>query len=148
MAKFRSSESSSIGASSGTLLPDLATNAWAVGASADVVSIFSTLGGVVWTMCSTADALSPRMVKISWRFWSRRLPCMRRPLRRCRPTTNQAGKLDSLEYQTGPSSFPKDSRSSRETAQAIGAKIGGCSEFGAVRIRKGQRVKRWPMTMK
>jgi hypothetical protein len=45
MAKFRRSGASSIGASSDTLLPYRATNAWVVGASASDVSDLSTLGG-------------------------------------------------------------------------------------------------------
>jgi hypothetical protein len=43
-----------------TLSSDRATNAWAVGASADDVS---TLGGVVQTVDSAADELPPEMVR-------------------------------------------------------------------------------------
>jgi hypothetical protein len=60
--KFRMSESSSARLSSSALLPSRATNAWAVGTSANDVSALSSLGGVVQTMGSAADALPPEMV--------------------------------------------------------------------------------------
>jgi hypothetical protein len=56
VSKFRVSELSSARLSSGALLLDRATNAWAVRISVDDVS---TLGGVVRIMGSTADALPP-----------------------------------------------------------------------------------------
>jgi hypothetical protein len=55
---------SSVGLSFGTLLPGRATNAYVVGASADDVSALSTMGRVVHTMVSAADALPLRMVGI------------------------------------------------------------------------------------
>jgi hypothetical protein len=61
--KFRRSGSSSVRLLSGVLLPDRATNAWAVGASADDASTLCTLGRVVQTMGSTTDALPPEMVR-------------------------------------------------------------------------------------
>jgi hypothetical protein len=88
------------------------------------------MGEVLRTMGSAADAVSPRMVRTSLRFWPWRLPHRRRLLRRCRPTADQAGKPDSPEYQTGSSSFPEDSRSSRAATQAIEAKIRKCSDIG------------------
>jgi hypothetical protein len=145
--KFRRPGSSLTGASSNTLFPNRADNAWAVGASTDDVSTLSTLGEMVWTMGSTVDALSPRMIRTSWRFWPWRLPHRRRALRRCQPTADQAGKPDSSKYQTRPFSFPKDNRSSRAATQAIDVKIGGCSDFRG-RIRKGRRAKLQPMTTK
>jgi hypothetical protein len=72
-AKFRRSGSSSAGLPSDTLLPGQTTNAQAMGAFADDVSVLSTLGGVVWTVSSVADALSSRMVRTSRRFWPQRL---------------------------------------------------------------------------
>jgi hypothetical protein len=63
--KFRRSGSSSAGASFGVLLPNRATNAWAVGALTDDASALSILGGVVRTMGSATDALSYRMVGTS-----------------------------------------------------------------------------------
>jgi hypothetical protein len=61
--KFRRMGSSSARLSFGALLPGRATNAWVVGASADDVSTLSSLGGVVWTMDTTVNALLPRMVR-------------------------------------------------------------------------------------
>jgi hypothetical protein len=58
--KFRKSGSSSARLPSSTLLPGQATNAQAMGASPDDVS---TLGSVIWTVGSAADALSLGMVK-------------------------------------------------------------------------------------
>jgi hypothetical protein len=63
VTKFRRLRLSSIGASSGTLLLDRATNAWTMGPSADDVSSLSTFGGVVRYMDSAANALPPRMVR-------------------------------------------------------------------------------------
>jgi Zn-dependent M28 family amino/carboxypeptidase len=63
VVKFRRSGSSSVGLPSNTLLPSWATNAWAVGASADDVSTLFTLGRTVWIVGSITDALSPGMVK-------------------------------------------------------------------------------------
>jgi hypothetical protein len=60
--KFKRSGSSSTGASYDALLPDRATNAWAVGISADDVSALSTLGVVVRSMDSAANALPPGIV--------------------------------------------------------------------------------------
>jgi hypothetical protein len=62
MMKVKRLGSSSMGLSSSTSLPDRATNAWAVWASADDLS---TLGGVVQTVGSAADAFPPGMVKTS-----------------------------------------------------------------------------------
>jgi hypothetical protein len=62
-AKFKRSGTSSTRLSFGTLLPDWATNTWAVGASVDDVSTLSSLGGVVQTVGSTADALPSGMVR-------------------------------------------------------------------------------------
>jgi hypothetical protein len=45
------------------LLPNRATNAWAVGASVDDVPTLSPMGGVGWAMGATANALSPGMVR-------------------------------------------------------------------------------------
>jgi hypothetical protein len=45
--------------SSDALLPDRATNAWVMGASADDVSTLSTVGRVVWTLSSDPNALPP-----------------------------------------------------------------------------------------
>jgi hypothetical protein len=109
--KFRRSGASSTGASFSALLPDRATNAWSVGASTDDVSSLSSLGRVVRFVDSLANAFSPRVARTSWRFWSRRLPRRRWPLRECRPPTGQEGskigKSDSPECQTGPSDFSK-----------------------------------------
>jgi hypothetical protein len=58
--KFRGSVSSSAKLSSNVLLPGRAINAWVVGVSTDDVS---TLGRVVQTMGSTANALPPGMVR-------------------------------------------------------------------------------------
>jgi hypothetical protein len=92
-AKFRRSGSSSIRASFGALLPNWAINAWAVEASTDDVSPLSTLGGLVRSVDSATDALSPRMVRTS-----RRLPCRRQLLREHRPPAGQespeAGKSE------------------------------------------------------
>jgi hypothetical protein len=63
VAKFRRPGLSSVRLLSGALLPGQATNAWAVGTSADDVPTLSTLGRVVRTMGSTADALPPGMVR-------------------------------------------------------------------------------------
>jgi hypothetical protein len=63
MMKFRRSEWPSVGLPSSTLLPDWTTNAWVVGASTNDVFALSTLGEVVWTVGSTADALPPGMVR-------------------------------------------------------------------------------------
>jgi hypothetical protein len=63
--KFRRLGSSSVGLPSGTLLPSRATNAWAVGASADDVSTLSTLGELVGTVGSAADALPHWMIRTS-----------------------------------------------------------------------------------
>jgi hypothetical protein len=97
-AKFRRSGSSSIRASFGALLPNWAINAWAVEASTDDVSPLSTLGGLVQSVDSATDALSPRMVRTSRRFWPRRLPCRRQLLREHRPPAGQespeAGKSE------------------------------------------------------
>jgi hypothetical protein len=65
VAKFRRLGSTSKGVSFGALLPDWATNAGRVGASANDVFALSTLGRVIRTVGSTADALSPRMVRTS-----------------------------------------------------------------------------------
>jgi hypothetical protein len=59
VSKFRVSELSSARLSSGALLLDRATNAWAVRISVDDVSTLSSLGGVVRIMGTTADALPP-----------------------------------------------------------------------------------------
>jgi hypothetical protein len=61
--KFRRSESSLARLSYGALLPSQATNTWAVGTSVDDISAMSSLGGVVQTMGSTANALPPGMVR-------------------------------------------------------------------------------------
>ncbi len=55
--KFRRPGSLSVGASYDTVLLGRATNAWAVGTSADDVSTLSSLGRVVRAMDATADAL-------------------------------------------------------------------------------------------
>jgi hypothetical protein len=60
MAKFRRLGSPSAGLPSDTVLLGRATNAWAIGASADDVS---TLGGMVRSMGSTTDALLAGMVR-------------------------------------------------------------------------------------
>jgi hypothetical protein len=54
-----------MGLPSDTLLPSQATNAWAVGASADDVSTLSTLGELVGTVGSAADALPHWMIRTS-----------------------------------------------------------------------------------
>jgi hypothetical protein len=64
-AKFRRLGSSSKGVSSDTLLHGWATNVGTVGTSANDVSALSTLGRVVWIMCSATDTLSPWMVRTS-----------------------------------------------------------------------------------
>jgi hypothetical protein len=61
--KFRRPGSLSVGASYDTLLPGWATNTQAVGTSADDVSAFPTLGMVVRTVGSAANAPPPRMVR-------------------------------------------------------------------------------------
>jgi hypothetical protein len=61
--KFTRSGSSPTGASFGALLLDQATNAWVVRASTDDVSALSTLGGVVQSMDSVANALALGMVR-------------------------------------------------------------------------------------
>jgi hypothetical protein len=71
--------------SSSALLPGWATNAWVVGTSANDVSTLSSLGGVVWVMGTTADVLSPEMVRTYARFWPWWLLRMRWPLRIHRP---------------------------------------------------------------
>jgi hypothetical protein len=65
MVEFRRLGSSLAGLSFGALLPGWVTNAWAIGGSTDGVSALSTLGGVVRSMSSTTDALSPGMVRTS-----------------------------------------------------------------------------------
>jgi hypothetical protein len=128
--KFRRSGSSSTGASSDALLLNWAANVWAVGTSVDDVSILSILGGVVWTVGSTIDALPPGMVRTSWRVWLWRLLHRRQPVRECWPPAGQKGskakKPDGPEPQTGWSNFPKENRFSRAATQAIGVKIRGC----------------------
>jgi hypothetical protein len=57
-SKFRRLGSSSARVSSDGLLPCWATNAWAVGASADDVPALSSLGGVVLTMDTTTESAS------------------------------------------------------------------------------------------
>jgi hypothetical protein len=112
--KFRRMESSSIGLSSGALLPSRATNAWAMGASVDDVSTLSTLGMVVWTL-----------VRTFMRFWPWRLLCRKWSLRERRPTArydaSKIGKSDGPEPQTGWSGFPKDSNGRRIAAHAVDA---------------------------
>jgi hypothetical protein len=66
--KFRRLASLSEGVSSDVLLLDRAANAETVGASIDDVFILSTLGRVVWTKGSAADALPSGMARIGWRF--------------------------------------------------------------------------------
>jgi hypothetical protein len=61
VTKYRRLGSSSIG-SSGTLLLDQVTIAWAVGPSTDDVSALSTLGRVVRSMDSATNALPPGIV--------------------------------------------------------------------------------------
>jgi hypothetical protein len=61
VAKFKRTWPSSKGLSSDASLPSQATNAWTLGASDDDVS---TLGGVVQTVDSTNDALSPGIVRV------------------------------------------------------------------------------------
>jgi hypothetical protein len=63
VAKFMKPGSSSVKLSSSALLHDRATNAWAVGTSVDDVPTLSTLGRVVRTVCSAADALPLGMVR-------------------------------------------------------------------------------------
>jgi hypothetical protein len=74
------------------------------------------LGGVVWAMDATADALPSGMVKACSEFWTWRLSCRRWPLQTRRPLAGQGsprtGKLDSLKCQTGPSGFLGDNSSS------------------------------------
>jgi hypothetical protein len=65
VVKFRRLGSSLNGISSDTLLPGWTTNAKTVGASANDVSAFSTLGRVVWTLGFATDALSLGMVRTS-----------------------------------------------------------------------------------
>jgi hypothetical protein len=88
VTKFRRLGSSSIGASSSALLPNQATNAWAMGASANDVSALSTLDKVVRSVDSASNAFSPRVTRTSWRFWLQRLPRRRQPLQRCRPAVD------------------------------------------------------------
>jgi hypothetical protein len=66
MPEFRRLGSLLKGVSSDALLPGRATNAKTVGPSVDDVSYLSTLGRVVWTLGSAADALSPEIVRTSW----------------------------------------------------------------------------------
>jgi hypothetical protein len=61
--QFRRLGSSSTRLSFDTLLHDRATNAWVVGASTDDVSTLSSMGGMVWTMGSTTDALPSGIVR-------------------------------------------------------------------------------------
>jgi hypothetical protein len=56
-----------VGVSYDALLLDRATNVGAVGAFVDDVPTLSTLGRMVWTVGFAANALSPGMVRISWR---------------------------------------------------------------------------------
>jgi hypothetical protein len=63
VTKFRRLGSSIARLSSSALLSGQATNAWAMGASTDDVSTLSFLGGVVWTMDTTTDALLPVIVR-------------------------------------------------------------------------------------
>jgi hypothetical protein len=63
VTKFRRLGSSSVGASSGALLPDRVINAWAVGAFADDVFALSTLERVVRSMDSATNALPPEVVR-------------------------------------------------------------------------------------
>jgi hypothetical protein len=122
MTKFRSLESSSIGVSSGILLLDRATNAWAMGASTDDVPALSSLDRVVRAMDTTTDALSPRMVRTYSGFWPWRLLYRRWLLRTRWPPVGQkslrAGESNSPDYQTGPSSFPGSSSSTWSPARA------------------------------
>jgi hypothetical protein len=105
----------SVGLSFGTLLPNRAANAWVVGASVEDISALSTLGWVVRTMGSAADALPSGMVWTYGGFWPHGLLHRRWLLRECRPPAGQkrprAGRLDSSECQIGWSGFPKDSSS-------------------------------------
>jgi hypothetical protein len=62
-AAFRRSGASPPRLSSGASLFGRATNAWAMGASADDVPTLSSLGGLVRSMGATIDALPPGMVR-------------------------------------------------------------------------------------
>jgi hypothetical protein len=101
MTNFRSSESKSIGASSSVLLPDRATNTWAMGAFVDDVPALSSLGRVVRAIDTTIDALSTRMVRTYSGFWPWRLLHRIQLLQTRRPPAGQksltAGKPDSPE---------------------------------------------------
>jgi hypothetical protein len=85
-----------------------ATNAWAVRLSTDDVPTLSSLGGVVQSMGATTDILPPGMVKIYLGCWPWRLLHGRWLLRTHQPSAGhrsfRAGKSDSSEYQTRPSS--------------------------------------------
>jgi hypothetical protein len=61
--KFRRSGSSSPRLSSNALLLGRATNAWGMGAYVDDVTTLSSLGGVVWTVGSTTNALPSGVVR-------------------------------------------------------------------------------------
>jgi hypothetical protein len=105
--KFRRMGLSSPRLSSGALLSDWATNAWAVGTSADDVSTLSSLGRVVRSMGATTGALPSEMVRTCLGFWPWRLLRRRWLLWICRPSVGQrsfrAGKPDNPKCQTGPS---------------------------------------------
>jgi hypothetical protein len=96
--------------SSGAPLFCRATNAWAVGASADDVPTLFSLGGVVRSMGATTNALPLRMVSTCSGFWPWRLLRRRWLLRThwisAEQRSFEAGKMDSPECQTGPSGFP------------------------------------------
>jgi hypothetical protein len=96
--------------SSGAPLFCRATNAWAVGASADDVPSLFSLGGVVRSMGATTDALPLRMVSTCSGFWPWRLLRRRWLLWTHWISAEQrsfgVGKTDSPECQTGPSGFP------------------------------------------
>jgi hypothetical protein len=143
VTKFKTSKSSSTGASSGVLLPDRAANAWAMGASVDDVPILSSLGRVVWVINTTTDALSPRMVRTYSGFWPRRLLHRRWSLRTCRSPVGQenrkvrnADHLISQETVAAP-----DRQQEQETLN--GSSTGFKNQPNLPKFTKIRRIRWW-----
>jgi hypothetical protein len=76
-----------------------ATNAWAMGASADDGPNLSSLGGVVQSMGATTNALPTGMVRTYSGFWPWKLLCRRWLLWTHRPS---AGQKNRTVWNTKP----------------------------------------------
>jgi hypothetical protein len=105
------------------LSPGRTANAEIVGTSSNDVSTLSTLGEMVQTMGSTADALSlgvvgtfwrlstPRQLLRIWLVWELRLAAREKEF--------QPEKLNHPKCQTGSSGFLEKHRSALTTMQAV-----------------------------